>query len=109
MKVTNPYKCDYCDRLKGETNHWWLLFLDCSKLTWERREDDRAALTRRISGSSNFLLLSWSEADPDSEAKPKHICSESCAVKALNKWMAERKAVAQPQTVHYPIVGPFEE
>jgi hypothetical protein len=26
MKLTAPYKCDYCGTLKGETNHWWLRF-----------------------------------------------------------------------------------
>lgn len=89
MKVTSPYKCDYCERLKGATNHWWLLFLDQFP----------------ASKSPAFLLVPWDEADPDSKAKPEHICSESCAVKALNKWMAERKAttvsdILQPMMDH---------
>jgi hypothetical protein len=74
MKLSAPYKCDYCSNIKGETNHWWL-----------------RDLTLRI-----FALLAWDHGQPDAESDGKpfyeHICSEACAVKALAKWMATTPA-----------------
>lgn len=84
MKVTSPYKCDYCPALKKETNHWWMLDViprNFTLGTW----DEELADQRTVSGTPRF----------------EHVCSESCAVKALNKWMTERK------TLHGPIVWEF--
>ena len=66
MKLSTPYKCDYCDRLKGETNHWWLA----------AHKPDKG-----------LLLTPW---DWEGAKLPgvKHICSEQCASKALSRFMA---------------------
>jgi hypothetical protein len=68
MKVACPYKCDYCLNQKGETNHWWL----------------------RPQDSERFALLGWDEGLAGEQGY-EHICSESCAAKALSKWMARRQ------------------
>lgn len=73
MKLTAPYKCDYCDRQKGENNHWWL-GLSPDSIGYPLRE--RA-----------FVLIAWNDAAAE-EPNVEHICSESCASKALSKWMA---------------------
>ena len=65
MKVRNPYKCDYCLNPKGDTNHWWL----------------------RPQEAEQFVLLTWDDRLADQDGY-EHICSESCAAKALSKWMA---------------------
>ncbi len=65
MRVSCPYRCDYCLTQKGETNHWWLRPIDAEQ----------------------FRLLAWDQALADKEGY-EHICSESCAAKALSKWMA---------------------
>lgn len=65
MKLSTPYKCDYCDRLKGETNHWWLL----------------------ATGQPGFFLDRW-DAILAEDRLVKHICSEQCASKALSRFMA---------------------
>lgn len=69
MKITQPYRCDYCGKAKGEANHWWLL--------------------RSFSplDSDLFTLFSWDDASA-AEEDVEHICSEQCAVKALSKWLA---------------------
>jgi len=69
MKVRCPYKCDYCLNPKGETNHWWLHPLDLAQ----------------------FTLLPWDETLADRDGY-QHICSESCASKALSKWMSAQLA-----------------
>jgi hypothetical protein len=69
MKVHSPYRCDYCLNLKGETNHWWL----------------------RPPDSQFFTVLRWDATLADSEGY-EHICSESCAAKALSKWMTQPSA-----------------
>jgi hypothetical protein len=71
MRVHSPYRCDYCSNLKGETNHWWLRLLD--------RE--------------HFSLQRWDTTLADTPGY-EHICSESCAAKALSKWMTPTANVA---------------
>jgi len=66
MKVQSPYRCDYCLNLKGQTNHWWLRPLDAEQ----------------------FRLVRWDRDLADLEGY-EHICSESCASKALSKWLAQ--------------------
>jgi len=66
MKVQCPYRCDYCLNLKGETNHWWL----------------------RPQEAEQFLLVRWNQQLADVEGY-EHICSESCASKALSKWLSQ--------------------
>ena len=65
MKVQCPYRCDYCLNLKGQTNHWWL----------------------RPQDAEQFRLVRWDQQLADAEGY-EHICSESCASKALSKWLA---------------------
>ena len=84
MKVACPYKCDYCLNQKGETNHWWL----------------------RPQDSERFTLLAWDEVQAADEGF-EHICSESCAAKALSKWMARRQFnKSDPTTLLRPQVFP---
>ena len=86
MKVRCPYKCDYCSNQKGETNHWWL----------------------RPQDSELFTLLAWDETLASEEGN-EHICSESCAAKALSKWMARRQFnKSDPTTLLRPraLAGP---
>src|SRR5215472_5645628 len=64
MKVRFPYTCDYCMSPKGETNHWWLHPTD----------------------GCQFILQSWDAELADRDGY-EHICSESCAAKALSQWM----------------------
>jgi hypothetical protein len=66
MRVNSPYRCDYCLNLKGETNHWWL----------------------RLPDRDHFTLRRWDAAQADLSGC-EHICSESCAAKALSKWMRQ--------------------
>ena len=78
MKV-NSHRCDYCLNLKGETNHWWL------------RSTDR----------EQFILQRWDAALANMEGY-EHICSESCAAKALSKWLAQRGSrVAAASEIHF--------
>lgn len=73
MKLPSPYICDECGTQKKESNHWWVLTLR----------------GRSYNGSefvNAFVLLPWEE--PDAMGVRAHLCSESCATKALSKWMA---------------------
>jgi len=75
MRISCPYKCDYCLNLKGETNHWWL----------------------RPRDTDQFTLLAWDGILADRDGY-EHICSESCASKALSKWMARRSVQFSTRT-----------
>jgi hypothetical protein len=73
MKVQCPYRCDYCLNLKGETNHWWL----------------------RPQDAEQFRLVRWDNALADLDGY-EHICSESCASKALSKWLSRSSGTSTP-------------
>lgn len=72
MKLNTPYRCDYCQRIKEQTNHWWM----------------------RSAALAKFVLETWDDATAGHEQAGglqfEHICSESCAMKALAKWMGEQ-------------------
>jgi len=74
VKVREPYRCDYCQKPKGESNHWWL-------------RDTMVGL---------FVLSRWDEAEAAGDGR-EHICSESCAAKALSKWMGVSNPVLPEQ------------
>jgi hypothetical protein len=81
VKIQCPYRCDYCQTVKGETNHWWM----------------------RPVETEQFTLLRWDNTLANTEGY-EHICSESCAAKALSKWMthgspqiASRPAPVSPE------------
>jgi hypothetical protein len=75
MKLPSPYRCDYCDKLKGESNHWWLSLAP----------DSIGAL----GGTVGFVMVPWGEMAA-LEPNVEHICGQECAAKALAKWMADQ-------------------
>jgi len=66
MKRSSPYTCDYCGADKGATNHWRL----------------------RDKTTDHFILMDWDDDLADQDGV-EHICSESCASKALSRWMGQ--------------------
>lgn len=86
-RLPAPWKCDYCGALKGATNHWWM----------------------RNTFAVGFLLVVWDDKCADLESKDnkedgdrnlrpiyEHICSESCANKALSQWMSRQNDAGRP-------------
>lgn len=71
MKINSPFRCDYCKADKGPANHWWL----------------------RPINTTQFILRAWDDQGAQVEGI-EHICSESCASKALSKWMERQKLEA---------------
>lgn len=71
MKVREPYKCDYCPEIKKPGDPWWL----------------------RSAGAIGFYLMRW---EPDLAAQDgyEHICSQACAMKALDKWASASNSLA---------------
>lgn len=70
MRVPQPYKCDYCEKLKGESNHWWLF--------WTKSE------------AGFFRFSTWDDVSAEKEGV-EHICGQACAGKALAKWMESQQ------------------
>jgi hypothetical protein len=81
MKLPAPWKCDYCLQIKGETNHWWL------------RE------TRAVKKKDGlFVLELWNENLADARGEDgkhlyEHVCSASCASKALSQHMERHQPI----------------
>lgn len=88
MKRPNPYDCDYCGTQKKASNNWYLRVPETHLVTEER---------------GGFVILPWDDelaAEEDDEGKSiyEHICSESCATKALSRYMAARQQKATADT-----------
>lgn len=68
MKV-QTYGCDYCSTQKAESNHWFV----------------------RCPSDQGFLLYRWDKVAQEEIDAPgnEHICSESCASKALSRWLTQ--------------------
>jgi hypothetical protein len=78
MKLPQPYKCDYCGKIKGESNHWWL------RVTY--------------GPGQAFIVDEWSAQLAD-QGNVEHICSQECASKALSQWMSQRANAGPSQPV----------
>jgi hypothetical protein len=63
--------CDFCGKVKGETNHWWCV-----------------SLIRN--GEDLRIIKHWYGHDHG----VKDACSESCVTKAVSRFMATRKLEA---------------
>lgn len=77
MKLTAPYRCNYCDKLKGPANHWWLFWPTLGPV---------------------FQLSTWDTVSAERDPV-EHICGQECAAKALAKWMAQRANAVSAQLV----------
>lgn len=64
MSVEKVIKCDVCGAVRGEGNRWFSMV--------------------NTLGESPCLLDFY-------ENSPQHICSETCAHKALSDWLAEAR------------------
>ena len=84
MKNASPYKCNVCGKAKEDSNHWWLLF---------------PSNTPDAPGSG-FILDRWDDVYADRK-DVENICSESCASKALSKWMEKQKVAAAVSVAKY--------
>jgi hypothetical protein len=70
MKI-DSYKCDGCGKMKGETNHWWLIMIQgaaMQMLPWQMAPNPDAH------GSDNARVF-------------QHICSQACAIRLISEWM----------------------
>lgn len=83
-KLKHPYQCDFCDRVKGETNHWFLRLKDEENLTvYFREEGDRSSMKNLF----GFRVFTWDDTLARQE-KALYICSESCLMKSLQAWLS---------------------
>src|SRR5262249_10601229 len=71
-QLPNPYRCDGCGVLKGETNHWWY-----------------AASTLNAAGVAEWWIRQWN-SDAESPAVI-HLCGTECAIKKLSEFMGGKK------------------
>jgi len=80
VKLPSPYVCDECKTPKRDSNHWWLRVRTGSGIF----QGPNGPIYLNGAG---FLIVPWDAEDSDKE-EIGHLCSESCATKALSKWMA---------------------
>lgn len=78
MKIKDPWKCDVCERPKGEGNHWFN-FMANATVTAALGSDV-------VSFTTNALFSKWNDVVADMPGV-RHICSQACASKALSQWM----------------------
>lgn len=62
------YRCDVCNRPKGEANHWY-----------------RASIVP----GPRWVIIPWELSMRDPAAKEQHLCGLECATKSMMRAMAE--------------------
>jgi hypothetical protein len=75
MAWDESFTCDICGTTKLATNHWWLVTLG-DVLCFEEGQPAR-----------HFTLVPW-DAGASRNEGVFHICGESCATKALERFMS---------------------
>jgi hypothetical protein len=84
------YTCDECGKQKQESNHWWIL-----------------AQAAPAPFPPCFSLLPMNPIETAELGISEHLCSESCAIKALSKWMS--KVQEKPQRAETPVQRETED
>ena len=108
MKLPSPYICDECGTQKKESNHWWVLLSYLYEapeipafvlLPWESVTDDRLVTRKR------HRRRPCTGRNPGGKRIQEHLCSESCATKALSKWMASLQTMAKNSQEAFCVCG----
>lgn len=64
--------CDLCERVKGDTNHWWQI---------------------RVCDDGSLHLRSFIPTD---DPKTTDLCSSNCAIKVIDKFMMDEIKKSSP-------------
>lgn len=78
MKLPTPYQCNGCSAQEVDTSRWWVLI-----------EDQKPELSNLPTITIVRFQTQSMRIPPDA----MHLCSESCAVKAVSKWMQQNQKV----------------
>jgi hypothetical protein len=87
MKIST-YQCSYCPQHKQQSNHWFI-FVPNVPLSADIGSD-------RVRFETDALFSKWNDVVADMLGV-EHICSESCASKALTKWLGAASGNVVPQ------------
>jgi hypothetical protein len=87
-KISEPYKCDCCGRLKGEGNGWLLGVIidqDCHPVVLPARmfndPDDPMSRQFGVCSWRGYAIIGWLDQVAASEIPfVHHLCSEKCAL-----------------------------
>lgn len=79
MAFHESFHCDICGKEKGESEDWWLAWVDCY------RAHDTAPDQPLLKVTRWERLLSHS-------AEVKHLCGASCAGTLMDRWMGAQHA-----------------
>jgi len=76
MAWTERFVCDVCNKIKGDSETWWLAMQDCQPSLGD-------------SASHPLLkLLPWNHVLAHS-ADARHLCGAVCVHKYLDRWMGD--------------------
>jgi hypothetical protein len=94
-KVTDPYKCDCCGRLKGEGNGWLLgVIIDLHHqyvglpARMSNDPDDPMFREYGVASANGYAIVKWHDAVAASEIPfVHHLCSEKCALTKQSEYL----------------------
>lgn len=78
MKV-ETYKCDGCGRMKGETNHWWVLM----------------QFFARMPGFQVFAASPEAEIEREGVYESWDFCGETCLMKKISELLGAKPNAAE--------------
>jgi hypothetical protein len=70
MRNPQAFNCDVCGRAKGQTNHWWIVYLGAGH-----------------GNGSSLVVNPWEEV-LSREIEAKHACGNACTQKLLERFLS---------------------
>jgi hypothetical protein len=78
MSRSESYHCDVCGKLKGDTEMWWMAWIDCFQDDGPGEDQPLLKLTR------------WNTARAHSDGV-KHLCGARCSETMIDRWISGQR------------------
>jgi hypothetical protein len=78
MARNESFQCDVCNKLKSDSEIWWLAWVDCFQ--GENPGEDQPLLK----------LTRWHRSQAHADGV-KHLCGSRCAETLTDRWISEQR------------------
>ena len=85
MAQSVVYTCDQCGRQRGESNHWFSIIAEPSRLN----SRERAEVSKIKPGT--FFIINALDSTVLADTQTEHICSPACLTNRVSNWIESER------------------
>jgi hypothetical protein len=78
MSRSESFHCDVCNKLKSDSEIWWMCWVDCFESGTPGEDQPLLKLTR------------WQSSQAHSEGV-KHLCGARCSETMIDRWISDQR------------------